>query len=163
MSIGKQSFEYAQTLVTTEEGREGLNGFRRLGADKVHETAEDRLGDVEVDGATLGVGKVDGLLDGADAEDVADVDDVLASQSDEGGLSIGEGGNLGFDGSKTEGHHKVGVGGVVDMGIVVVGLEVEHAAEVDDVKLVVSTQAKGRRSGHRLPKSRRARSKIRVE
>ena len=101
-----------------------------MGADKIHEAAEDGLGNVEVDGAALGVGKVDGLLDGADAEDVADVDDVLASQSDEGGLGIGEGGNLGFDGTKTEGHHKVSVGGVVDMGVVVVGLQVEHAADI---------------------------------
>jgi len=141
----------------------GLNDFGRLGADKVHETAEDGLGDMEVDGAALGVGEVDGLLDGADAEDVADVDDVLAAQSDEGGLGVGEGSYLGLDGTKTEGHHEVGVGGVVDMGVVVVGLQVEHAAEVDDVKLVVSTQAKGRSRSHRLPKSRRARSKIRVE
>ncbi len=76
------------------------------------------------------VAKIEQVLGGADAEDAPDIDDVLATQSDEEDadvrLAVDEVLHLG----KAEGDIEVGAVGIVNFAVVVVGLEVEQLLQV---------------------------------
>ena len=111
------------------------------GVELVEVLTEDVLGNVEGDVGAMVVGQEKLLADGADAEDTTDVDNVLATHAHHvGGVGI-ELGHEGLDAGKPLGHHEVTAGGVVDVGIVIVGLHIEHAGQVDDEKLIVGLEA----------------------
>lgn len=80
------------------------------------------------------------FLDGVDAEDALGVDDVLAAHPD---ITVGNSllNELLLDALQSEGHHELYARGIEHMGIVVIGKEIEHLAQVDDKQLVVAVEA----------------------
>ena len=102
-------------------------------AKEIDERAEDRLGDMEVDGATSRIDEEDGFLDGVDAEDGPEVDDVLPSEAHKMFSCPGHVEDTLLDVAQAVGEHEGAFGGVEDVGVVVVGLHVDDLVEVDDV------------------------------
>lgn len=105
-----------------------------------NETAQDGFGDVDLDGAVVGIGERQCLLDGADAEDEPQVDDVFSAKADELLLDMGYVRESLLYLAQSVGHHEVYGAGIEDVGVVVIGLHVDDLVQVDDVELVMSTE-----------------------
>ena len=110
----------------------------------VDEGAQYGFGDVQGNVVAQVVRQDNVLLDGADAEDAPHVDNVLAAEAGQMGMLLAQVGQLRLDFHEPEGHQEVHAGGVVDFGIVVVGLHVEHLVEIDKVDFVVGAEAQKR-------------------
>ena len=107
---------------------------------QVDETTQNRFGNMYLNGAVVAVGERKRLLNSADAENELEVDDVFATKTDELRLGPGDIHQPRLNVTQSVGNHEVGGTGIEDMGVVVVGLHVDDFLQVDDVKLVVSTE-----------------------
>ena len=117
-----------------------MSACRRLLLQQFDKAAEDGFGDMNLDGAVVGIGERQCLLDGADAEDEPQVDDVFSAKADELLLDMGYVRESLLYLTQSVGHHEVGSAGIEDVGIVVIGLHVDDLVQVDDVELVMSTE-----------------------
>ena len=93
----------------------------------------------------VGVGEAELLADGVDGEDATGVDNILATQATHVAVGTEGGDDHLLEASQRKGHHEVGTRRVVDVGVVVVGLEVEHAVEVDKEYFVARLQTESLR------------------
>ena len=113
---------------------------RRLLLQQFDKTAQDGFGDMNLNGAVVGIGERQCLLDGADAEDEPQVDDVFSAKADKLLLDMGYVRESLLYLAQSVGHHEVYGAGIEDVGIVVIGLHVDDLVQVDDVELVMSTE-----------------------
>ena len=89
------------------------------------------------------VGHLQHLLDDIDMEDAPRIDDILPSQPEQVGRSLGK---FLADGClhlrKSEGHHKMCARGIIYMGVMVIGLEVHHPLEVNLIHFPIDAETK---------------------
>ena len=88
------------------------------------------------------VGQIQVVTYSADAEYAVGVDNVLPAQSQQIARLTATVADGVLQSSQTIGNHEVGTRGIVDIGVVVVRLHVEHLVQVNDVEFVVAAKAK---------------------
>ena len=98
---------------------------------------------MQLDGLSLVIAEKNLFLDGADTEDAMGVDDILAAQTQHVMRDVWHLFDDVFDLRKSEGDDEMSAVGIIDIGVVVVGLKIKQKTQVYSVEFIVCAQTQG--------------------